>query len=240
MGIGTANDAVIGLRVLVVEDQRDIAENVWDYLERRGYEVDHAYDGITATRLLESTCYDLIVLDLGLPRLDGIEVCRQLRKRGGTVPVLMLTARDTLDDKLLGFEVGADDYLTKPFALEELEARLRNLIRRARRDETAGLVVGRLRFDPSGQRFFRDHQQGQLTPLQARLLAALMRASPNVLRHAELVTTVWGTEGGDSTALHGLVHSLRQMIDRPFEHAMLLSVHGIGYRLVEAADQDDD
>ena len=234
-----ANDAVLGLHVLVVEDQRDIAENIWDYLERRGYEVDHAHDGVTATRLLESSRYDLIVLDLGLPRLDGIEVCRQLRKRGETVPVLMLTARDTLDDKLLGFEVGADDYLTKPFALEELEARLRSLNRRARRNETAGLVVGRLRFDPIGQQFFRDPQHGQLTPLQARLLAALMRASPNVLRLAELVTAVWGNEGGDSTALHGLAHSLRQLIDRPFEHAMLLSVHGIGYRLVEAADQGD-
>ena len=234
-----ANEPATGLRVLVVEDQRDIAENVWDYLERRGYEVDHAHDGVTATRLLELTSFDLIVLDLGLPRLDGIEVCRQLRKRGGSTPVLMLTARDTLEDKLLGFEVGADDYLTKPFALEELEARLRNLIRRTRRREMTGLVIGDLRLDQAAQQFERGRQRGQLTPLQVRLLAALMRASPNVLRHAELVTAVWGTEGGDSTALHGLVHSLRQLIDRPFKHAMLLSVHGIGYRLLQPADQGD-
>lgn len=228
-----------GLRVLVVEDQRDIAENVWDYLERRGYEVDHAHDGLTALRLLERDTFDLIVLDLGLPRLDGVEVCRQIRHYGNQTPLLMLTARDTLEDKLLGFEVGADDYLTKPFALEEMEVRLRNLIRRARRGEHAGLRVSTLHFDPQTLQFSREHVGGMLSPLQGRVLTALMRASPAVLRHNDLIAAVWGAEGGDTNALHGLIHSLRQLIDKPFAQAMLLSVHGVGYRIVDPEAQRD-
>ena len=121
-----------GLRVLVVEDQHDIAANIWDFLERRGYVVDHAADGETGLARAIAGNHDVIVLDLGLPRLDGLELCRRLREAGHGVPVLMLTARDTLDDKLRGFAEGADDYMVKPFAMTELEARIRVVHRRGR------------------------------------------------------------------------------------------------------------
>src|SRR5690606_17423348 len=128
-----ASDPVVqpasGIRVLVVEDQADIAANIWDFLERRGYLVDHAADGAAGLARALHGVFDVIVLDLGLPRLDGPELCRRLRDAGHGVPVLMLTARDTLDDKLRGFAEGADDYMVKPFAMRELEARIRVLHR---------------------------------------------------------------------------------------------------------------
>lgn len=117
------------MKVLIVEDQYDIAANIWDFLERRGYQVDHAGDGMSGLAHVMRDRFDVIVLDLGLPRLDGLELCRRMRQAGQGTPVLMLTARDTLEDKLRGFAEGADDYMVKPFELKELEARLRVLHR---------------------------------------------------------------------------------------------------------------
>ena len=124
-----------GLRVLLIEDQHDIAANIWDFLERRGHEMDHCADGVSGLARALRGDVDVIVLDLGLPRLDGLALCRRLREAGHGVPVLMLTARDSLEDKLRGYAEGADDYLVKPFALRELEARIRAL-RRGRDAET--------------------------------------------------------------------------------------------------------
>ena len=124
------NEGAAMLRILLIEDQRDIAANIWDFLEFRGFVMDHAADGATGLRMAMDGGYDVIVLDLGLPKLDGLELCRKLREGGRDTPVLMLTARDTLEDKLTGFAQGADDYLVKPFAMKELEARIRALYRR--------------------------------------------------------------------------------------------------------------
>lgn len=219
----------MGLKVLVVEDQRDLAESIWDFLERRGHVLDHAIDGAQALRMAREGDFDVIVLDLGLPRLDGLDVCSRLRAESRDVPVLMLTARDTLDDRLKGFQRGADDYLVKPFAMLELEARIRNLHRRHRAAER--LQCADLVFDPRQGQATRAGQPLVLSALQSRLLEALLRASPAVVDSARLAERVWGEEAPGSDALHSLVRALRAVVDRPFERPLIRTVHGIGYRL---------
>jgi DNA-binding response OmpR family regulator len=219
------------LKVLLVEDERDIAGNIWDFLERRGHVIDHVVDGERGlARALEGGI-DVIVLDLGLPRLDGLELCRRLRAAGDGVPVLMLTARDTLEDCLAGFEVGADDYMVKPFALRELEVRIGALHRRGLPPADAQLQIGDLVYAPATMLARRAGQSMPLTVAQGRILALLMRESPNVLRREDLLHALWGEEGGSFGALHTHVCALRAIIDRPFDSNMLQTLHGIGYRL---------
>lgn len=218
------------LNVLVVEDQHDIAANIWDYLERRGYSVDHCADGASGLNRAMHGDFDVIVLDLGLPRLDGLDLCRRLREAGHGVPVLMLTARDTLDDKLRGFAEGADDYLVKPFAMRELEARIRAVHRRLQ-PATLDLSVGDLAFDPGAMVAVREGRRIPLTRMQGVLLTALLRHSPNVVPHRRLLDAAWGEGGGLLPALHTQVYELRQLVDRPFAQPMIQSVRGIGYRL---------
>ncbi len=220
-----------GLRVLLIEDQRDIAANIWDYLERRGHQVDHATDGEAGLRRALEGPFDLIVLDLGLPRLDGLALCQKLRDAGHDVPVLMLTARDTLDDKLRGFAHGADDYLVKPFSMRELEARIRALHRRGQAAPRECLRAGELRFEPDTLLATRAERSVVLTAAQARILMTLMRAAPGVVSHARLIRAVWGDEGGDRAALHTHMYALRAAIDRGFARALITSVKGLGYRL---------
>ena len=139
------------LRILLIEDQRAMAENIWEFLESREQVMDHAADGQSGLQLALENTYDVIVLDIGLPRLDGIEVCNRYRAQGGTTPILMLTARDRIEDKLLGFEAGADDYLTKPFELRELAARIQVLHKRQQRQSPAILCIGDLELDVVGR-----------------------------------------------------------------------------------------
>lgn len=221
-----------GLRVLIVEDQRDIAANIWDYLERRGYIVDHAVDGQTGLALALRGNLDVLVLDIGLPRLDGFALCRRLRIAESGVPVLMLTARDTLEDRLRGFAEGADDYLVKPFAMRELEVRIQALHRRGRSTSDQRLLSGELSYDPRAMVAMRQGRQIPLTRSQGQLLSALMQASPKVVTHRELLLAIWGDGGGDAAALHTHIYDLRALIDRPFEFAMIQSVRGFGYRVV--------
>jgi DNA-binding response OmpR family regulator len=221
-----------GLRVLVIEDQHDIAANIWDFLEHRGHEVDHCADGASGLSRAMQGGFDAIVLDLGLPRLDGLDLCRALRDAGHGVPVLMLTARDTLDDKLRGFAEGADDYMVKPFAMRELEARIRVLHRRA--VPAAKLAVGALAYDPGAMMALREGRRIPLTRMQGALLSALLGNAPNVSSHERLLQAVWPAGNGDVPALHTLVYELRAQVDRPFAQPMIESVRGIGYRLSEA------
>ena len=219
------------LRVLVIEDQHDIAANIWDFLERRGHEVDHCADGASGLARAMQGGFDVIVLDLGLPRLDGLDLCRALRGAGHGVPVLMLTARDTLDDKLRGFAEGADDYMVKPFAMRELEARIRVLHRGAA--PARGLVAGGLAYDPGAMMAVREGRRIPLTRMQGALLSALLHNVPNVSSHERLLHAVWPAGNGDVAALHTLVYELRALVDRPFAFAMIESVRGVGYRLSE-------
>jgi len=225
------------LRILLIEDQRDIAANIWDYLEHRGFVMDHAGDGASGLRMALDGAYDVIVLDLGLPKLDGLDLCRALRAAHRDTPVLMLTARDTLDDKLAGFAEGADDYVVKPFAMKELEARIRALYRRGRMQQGEQLRVADLVLDPANLTVERAGQRLNLTRAGFALLEALMRRSPHLVRHAELANALWGEAGGDIATLHTHLSVLRAVIDRPFDLRLLHTVHGFGYRLAESADE---
>jgi DNA-binding response OmpR family regulator len=222
------------MRVLIIEDNPDIAANLGDYLEDHGHTVDFAGDGITGLHLAVVNDFDSIVLDLALPGMDGLEVCRKLRSEAGKeTPVLMLTARDRLEDKLAGFDTGADDYLVKPFELQEVEARLNVLAGRGRRRNRRELKVGDLKFNLDTLSVNREGEEIYLNPIGLKLLQCLMGSSPNVVSRAELEMEVWGEEMPDSDSLRVHIHSLRSAIDKPFSSNMIQTRHGIGYRLVE-------
>lgn len=219
--------------ILIIEDNRDIAEMVCSHLERRGFRVDYAGDGVTGLHLGVTDTFDAIVLDLMLPGIGGLEVCRRLREDARRdVPILMLTARDTLEDKVGGLEAGADDYLVKPFEIEELEARLRALIRRGRGLLTRAILqVGDLALDPGTLRVTRGGVEVLVTPTGFRILSLLMRASPRVVSRRKIETEVWGDTPPDSDSLRSHLYSLRKSVDRPFEVPLIQTVQSAGYRL---------
>jgi DNA-binding response OmpR family regulator len=222
------------MRLLVIEDNRDIAANLGDYLEDRGHTVDYAADGVTGLHLAVVNDFDAIVLDLNLPGIDGIEVCRKLRMEGRKqTPVLMLTARDSLESKLAGFDSGADDYLVKPFALQEVEARLQVLARRAKANTSRILTLADLEYNLDTLEVHRAGESVQLNPTALKILQALMEASPSVVTRTELETKVWGEELPDSDSLRVHIHGLRASIDKPFKTALIQTRHGIGYRIVD-------
>ncbi len=220
------------MRILVVEDNSDIAANLGDYLEDRGHTVDFAADGLTGLHLAVVNDFDAIVLDLNLPGMDGLEVCRKLRQDARKqTPVLMLTARDALDQKLAGFESGADDYLVKPFALQEVEVRLNVLARRGKGSTLRQLQVGDLEFDLDTLEVRRQGRLLQLNPTALKILQALMEASPAVVTRQDLETRVWGEELPDSDSLRVHIHGLRAAVDKPFDVPLIQTRHGIGYRI---------
>jgi len=218
--------------LLVIEDNPDLLENLSDFFTDRGHEVDLAYNGLSGLNMALSGKYDVIILDLMLPGMDGLEVCARLRSEGIDIPLLMLTARDTLSDKLEGFDSGADDYLVKPFALPELEARITALVRR-RRGKMVGtqLVVADLRFDLDRLRVERAGRRIELGPTPLRLLELLMRRSPGVVRREELEREIWGDEPPDSDALRTHMHALRSAVDQSAEVPLVRTLRGIGYQL---------
>jgi DNA-binding response OmpR family regulator len=223
------------MNLLIIEDNRDIAENIADYLEPKGHSLDFAVDGQQGLDLAMSAEFDAIVLDLMLPRLDGINVCKALRERHNTTPVIMLTARDQLDDKLLGFEVGADDYLVKPFSVKELEARLIALLKRLNQsNQDTELRVADLRFNLNTLEVERAGRALDLNPIQRKLLKLLMEQSPRVVKRAQLEQLVWGDNPPDKDILRTHVYSLRNAVDKPFATKLLHTVHGTGYRLAES------
>ncbi|MGY0505958.1 response regulator transcription factor [Luteimonas sp. e5] len=221
--------------VLIIEDNRNISEMVGEYLETKGFEIDYAADGLDGFRLASENTYDVIILDLMLPRMDGLEVCRRLREEARrSTPILMLTARDTLDEKLTGLSVGADDYLTKPFAIEELEARLRVLIRRERRQVGSEVLkVGDLVLDPSSLRVTRGGTELMLSPIGLKLLTILMRESPRVVSRQEIEREIWGNSLPDSDTLRSHLYNLRKVIDKPFDRPLLHTVQSAGYRVAD-------
>lgn len=226
------------MRILIIEDNEDILANVADYLQLKGCSVDCARDGLTGLHLAASESYDLVVLDIMLPGIDGFQVCKRLREDAGhEVPIVMLTARDTLNDRLSGLDSGADDYLVKPFALSELFARIQAVLRRAGGSRKRELRVGDLVFDTERLHVRRGGKALRLNPLGLKLLEILMRRSPAVVRREALEKELWGDDCPDSDSLRSHIHQLRQVIDKPFAQPLLHTVHGVGYRLVaEPAD----
>ena len=224
--------------VLLIEDHRDIAEMVGAYLETRGYQVDYAADGVTGLHLAVVNDYDAIVLDLMLPGMDGLTLCRKLRGEARRdTPLLMLTARETAADKVAGLDAGADDYLVKPFDIRELEARLNALLRRARGHLAAEVLrVADLTLDTGTLEVQRAGQRLSLTPIALKMLTELMRAAPRVVSRRDLERAVWGEVLPDSDTLRSHLYTLRKVVDRPFDRPLLHTVHGAGYRL---ADPDE-
>jgi DNA-binding response OmpR family regulator len=221
--------------VLLVEDNRSLSEMVGEYLESKGFGVDFASDGMDGLRLATDNSYDVIVLDLMLPRMDGVEVCRRLRAEAKkSTPVLMLTARDTLADKVTGLDAGADDYLVKPFAIQELEARVRALIRRERRQVSAEVLrVADLVLDTASLRASRGGTELQLSPIGLRLLTILMRESPRVVTRRDIEREIWGDGLPDSDTLRSHLYNLRKTIDKPFDKQLLHTVQTAGYRIAD-------
>lgn len=221
--------------ILLVEDNRSLSEMVGEYLESRGFGVDYAGDGLDGYRLAAENSYDVIVLDLMLPRLDGLELCRRLRNEAKkATPVLMLTARDTLSDKVNGLDAGADDYLVKPFAIQELEARVRALIRRERRQVSAEVLkISDLVLDTASLRATRAGQELTLSPIGLRLLTILMRESPRVVSRRDIEREIWGDGLPDSDTLRSHLYNLRKVVDRPFDKQLLHTVQTAGYRIAD-------
>lgn len=220
------------LRILIIEDNADIAENIGDYLEQQGHVLDFAMDGIGGLHLALTHDFDLIVLDIMLPGMDGLTFCRKLRKEAGNkTPVLMLTARDTLSDKLEGFDAGADDYLVKPFALEELAARIGVLARRGGQTSPDTLRVADLEVDIGKMQVQRAGRKIELNRACFKILIMLVQAHPNMVARKELEHALWGDQPPGSDALRSHIYALRSAIDRPFKHPLLETVHGVGYRL---------
>lgn len=220
------------MRILVVEDDRSVRAALDRALRAQGIEVVTAGDGLAALRAVDEQDPDLIVLDLGLPGMDGLAVCRRLRADGDDRPVLVLTARDGVDDRVTGLDVGADDYLVKPFALEELLARIRALLRRVTPAPDLRLRVGDLTIDPDTREVRRGERPLELTDLEFRLLHFLAEHPRIVLRHEALLDAVWGAEDVTSkNTLEVYVGYLRRKLEADGEPRMLHTVRGVGYVL---------
>ena len=234
------------MRILIVEDSAKMARLLHKGLERQGYAVDVVGSGQDAVWMATENDYDAIVLDVildvGGTAIDGFEVCRRLRRARRWAPVLMVTARDAVEDRVYGLDAGADDYLTKPFSLDELLARLRAQMRRRVAERPAVLCVGDLSLDPARHEVSRGGSPVELTPTEFALLEYLMRRPGDVLTRATLVEHVWDFAfEGDPRIVNVYIRSLRDKIDRPFKRASLETVRGLGYRmrddtLVQAAD----
>jgi DNA-binding response OmpR family regulator len=224
------------MRVLVIEDNHDLAANLCEYLEERGHLVDAAEDGLTGLHLAVRNSYDTIVLDVILPGMNGITVCRKLREEAGKeTPVLMLTARDSVEDRVTGLEAGADDYVVKPFSLREVDARLHALVRRASgKGQARRLEVADLSFDTGTLMIRRGARDIDLPPIPMRILEMLMKHSPRVVSRGDIEAQIWGDSPPDSDALRAHMHVLRSSIDHPGERPLLQTVRGRGYRLADA------
>lgn len=220
------------VRILFIEDNNAVRANLTEQLERAGHEVDVAIDGRSGLLLALAGNHEVVVLDLGLPHLDGLELCRKLREQRGSGPlVLMLTARDTLEDKLEGFAAGADDYVVKPFEGAELLVRLQALARRFTRAESEVLIVDDLRYDLGQLRVERAGRALELNRVGLRILRELMSASPRVVTREHLERVLWDGFSPESSVLRSHIYALRKAIDVDGLAPLVHTVRGIGYRV---------
>ncbi len=226
------------MNILLVEDDFDVAQNVCEYFEAAGHRVEWAPDGLIGLERGTSEKRDVIILAISLPRLSGIELCRRFRELGFTnVPILMLTARSDLPDKVQAFQCGADDYVVKPFALEELAGRIGALVRRANGFESSSVLrVADLEFDIATQSVKRADSLLRITATGRKIPEALMRNSNRVVSRAEIEHLVWGDDPPQSDSLKIHIHALREAIDKPFEVALITTVRGAGYRIANDHD----
>ena len=224
------------MRILLVEDEKNVASFIKKGLEEEFYTVDVAEDGPKGLSMATSNAYGLLIVDIMLPGLNGIELCKRLREKGAKVPILLLTAIDSIDSKVKGLENGADDYLTKPFAFSELLARIKALLRRAS-DSVSELFIDDLRIDLLGRKVFRDNREIMLTPKEFSLLEYLLRNKGKVLSRAEIIENVWGYDFDPTTNIVDVhIKFLREKVDTGFHKKLIHTVRGAGYVLKEEDD----
>ena len=223
------------MRVLIIEDEKGMAELLKKGLEEENHRVALAFDGLEGSELAKIYEFDAIVLDLMLPKVDGFEVARRIRHAGNQTPILILTARDAVPDIVKGLNLGADDYLTKPFSFEEFLARLRTVARRGSAPRPTCLQVADLRLDPASRQAVRGPREIRLSPTEYRLLELLMRRAGRVVTRTAIVEAVWGLENDiEENTLDAFVRLLRGKVDKGFSPKLIQTVHGIGYCLRES------
>ena len=222
----------MSLRVLVIEDNPDMAANIGDFLEDKGHVIDFAFDGISGLHLAITQPIDVIVLDVMLPGMDGMTLCRRFREDSGkSTPILMLTAKDTLHDKLDGFDAGADDYLLKPFALEELDARLQVLVRRSQRSASPIIEVGGVCVDTGQRLVTKGGKPVKMNRTCYRILVELMRAAPSVVAREDLENLLWNDFKPASDVLRSNIYALRKALDSPGKESLIKTVVGVGFKM---------
>lgn len=220
------------MRILVVEDEIRLAKLLRTALTEEGHGVDVADSGEDALSWMSTEVYDAVVLDVMLPGIDGLDVCRRVRNRRIQTPILLLTARDAVPDRVAGLNTGADDYLVKPFALAELRARLRALTRRPAETHQAVLHAGYLRLDPATRQVWRDDTEIDLSNKEFRILEYLMRHAGRVLTRAMIADHIWNYEFSNVTSVIDVhIRSLRRKLEDPYPGGVIETVRGVGYRV---------
>jgi len=220
------------VNILIIEDNRDIHDNLMEFFTLKGHYVEGALDGLSGLHLAASKDFDAIVLDVMLPGIDGNQICRSLRENSKSdIAIVMLSARDQLEDRLAGFKVGADDYVTKPFAMSEILARIEAVVSRRAGKMNRTLVVADLKFDLDTLEISRAGIPIKVNPTCMKLLETLMRRSPHVVKRTELEDLIWGRHPTSSDSLRSNIHMLRRALDKAFDEPLLHTVHGIGYKL---------
>lgn len=224
------------INALLIEDDIDLAEAISDYMEVDNIEFDFAYNGVSGLELASTNHYDVILTDINMPKMNGLTMTQTLRTQGVATPILMLTARDTLEDKLTGFQAGSDDYLVKPFAMEELKVRLQALARRGI-TSVSKLTIGDLSIDLQTHLAVRGGQELRLPPVCWKMLACLAKHSPNVVSKSQLEQAIWQDDIPTADSLKVHLFKLRQVVDTPFDTKLIHTIHGVGIALRENHDQ---
>ena len=220
------------MKVLIVEDNHNVSETIADYLELEGVAIDCAYHGESAIKLISDNHYDVIIMDIMMPKLDGISTVKKLRQElFCPTPILFLTAKDHLEDKVAAFKAGGDDYLLKPFAMQELSLRLQALNNRGPRRDVGQLSYADIVIDISTDKVSRDGLPVKLSRTQLKILKLLVKNAPGIVSRKEIIHALWGDESPDSDSLRSHVYGLRTALDKGFSESCLETLHGKGYRI---------
>lgn len=223
------------MRILIIEDEQRLSNNIKKGLQEEGFAIDQAFDGEEGQYLAESESYDLIILDIMLPKIDGINVCKNLRSKSIKTPVLMLTAKTQLEEKVLGLNAGADDYLTKPFAFDELKARIQALLRRSFNQPEPELEIDDLLVDPKKHSVKRAAKEIKLTPKEFAILEFLLRHKNELVTRSQIIEHVWDYNFDSmSNVVDVFITTLRKKVDGGFDKKLIHTIHGVGYKISES------